>query len=72
MNRPSPGTADPTPDPRQGDLLELLEGCPAAPLQSRKVRRSGEGENGLPSGRGMRGNAGVGTMGAKQRGDGGQ
>ena len=72
MNRPVPGTTDPAHDPRQGDLLELLEDWTAAPPRSREVRRRGEGESGSRRGRGMRGGAGVDTMGATQRADGGQ
>lgn len=72
MNRPGPGTTDPARDPLQGDLLELLEDWTAAPLRSQEVRRRGEGENGSPRGRGMRRAAGVDTMGATQRAEGGQ
>ena len=72
MNRPVPGATNPALDPRQGDLLKLLEDWTATPPRSREVRRRGEGESGSPRGRGMRVGVGVGRMGATQRGDGGQ
>lgn len=72
MNRPGPGTTDPAKDPRQGDLLELLEDWTAAPPRSQEVRQRGEGESGSSRGREMRGGAGVGTMAAIQRVEGGQ
>ena len=72
MNRPSPGTTDPALDPRQGDLLELLQDWTAVPPRSQEVRRCGEGESGAPRGREMRGRAGIGTMGGTQLADGGQ
>ena len=72
MNRPVPGTTDPAHDPRQGDLLELLEDWTATLPRSRDVRRRGEGESGPSRAREMRGGAGVGTMAAIQRVEGGQ